>query len=138
MATATKQAARWNSRTGQKAGAQVKGTFVAQRQEGGQWVTCTEDTYRDEQYRRNALAEHERWVNSAPAGSVRRVVEHCTVDGKPRHIIRAESMQGEQDGEPEFPDHDAEALRQFLADETGLAWRVYNVQGVDYTPPSVQ
>lgn len=134
MATAMK------SRQARRAGRAVEmhGRFTAQRSESGAWVTVTEEEYANAHHRGVLLGAYSQWVNNAPWGDVRRAVEHCTVDGKPRHIIRAESMQGQPDGEPEFPDHDAEALRQFLADETGLAWRVYHYQGVDYTPPSVQ
>lgn len=136
MATAMKARQTSKRSTGRKA--EVHGEFVVQRSEGGQWVDVIREKYDNDHHRANLHRAYSEWVNNAPTGDVRRAVEHCTIDGKPRHIIRAESMQGEQDGEPEFPDHDAEALRQFLADETGLAWKVYNVQGVDYTEPQLQ
>lgn len=134
---ATKQAARQTTRrNGRKA--EAHGQFVAQRQEAGAWVTVIDEKYENDHHRGNLLRAYSEWVNNAPWGDVRRAVEHCTVDGKARHIIRAESMTGQPDGEAEFPEHDAEALRQFLADQTGLAWRVYNVQGVDYCEPVIQ
>lgn len=120
MATAT----RYSARTGHKAGTQVKGTITAEVQHEGAWLVQVEDTYNDEQYRRNALADHLRWVNSNDQ-EVRRVVEHCTVDGKPRHIIRGENQPRKPaDGGWEQEEHDAAALRQFLVDATGLKWRV--------------
>lgn len=125
--------------------AQAKGEFVAQRSEGGAWVDVISEKYENDHHRANLLGAYSEWVNNAPAGVVRRAVEHCTIDGKPRHIIRAESMPRVQIEPWNEVDCALEARQrrravELVATPAPLSgWQgEYTRDGATYTPPSLQ
>ena len=124
------------------------GKLERQVLEDGKWVVCEEARgYRDG-FERDAIFLHDDAWCKATKNS--RVVDHYQEQGKPRYKIVAE---WKMTGKPEAPSdvypevvqvevEDSEALRQFLADATGLKWRVgfdpYHYQGADYTAPALQ